>query len=90
MWGYKDDAERDQELVDKGGMLKPEEKKIGLVWSKHGLIWFMETGTKEKRYLGALRLKKKTLSPETYKRLLRGARIMMKYDATVAEEENHE
>lgn len=86
MWGYRDEAENDQVLVDTAKTQKPKEKKIGLVWSKHGLIWFMESGTKQKRYVGALRTKKKTLPPNIFKRLSRGARIIMEYDAEAAEE----
>lgn len=87
MWGYEDEAENDQALIDAAKTQKTIEKKIGLIWSKHDMIWFMENGSKEKRYVGALRLKKKTLTPETYKRLLSGERIIMQYDAEDKAEE---
>lgn len=88
MWGYEDEAQKDQKLVDEGEMPAPKEKKIGLVWSTHGLIWFMESGIHEKRYVGALRLKKKTLSPDVFKRLSKGARIIMEYNAEAIDEKN--
>ena len=90
MFGFEDEASKDQELVDRGEMPKPKEKKIGLIWSTNGLIWFLERGSKEKRYVGALRVKKKNMTSETYKRLLRGDRIIMQYDAEDKEERNRD
>lgn len=81
MFGYEDEAQNDQALIDAAKTGKLKEKKTGLIWSKHGMIWFMERGSKEKQYVGALRLKKKTLTPDIYKRLLSGQRIIMKFNA---------
>ena len=87
MWGYEDEAEKDQALVDAAKTSKTNEKKTGVIWSRHGMIWFLEQGEIDKRYVGALRVKKKTLTPETYKRLLRGERIIMEYNAEKKVEE---
>lgn len=81
MWGHIDGAQKDQALVDEGEMPKPKEKKTGVIWSRHGMIWFLEQGAIDKQYVGALRTKRKTVTPDIYKRLMRGDRIIMQYDA---------
>jgi hypothetical protein len=90
MWGHIDGAQIEQALVDAAKTPVKSGNRVGLFWSKHGMIWVLEKGAKEKRYVGALRLKKKTLSPDIYKRLARGLRVIMQFNPGDDKDEEEE